>query len=396
MDQDVTVPAALVRKPEDFGGVKKGDLIFGHPVWRNDRLEALTAPKGTADTIMVLPKLAEPHCHLDKCHTIARLGPVGGDLMAAISAQAEDKAQWTSEDLQSRASRGADEARRAGCALIRSHIDWGDTAAPPHSWNVLTQYSDPDIQWAALTGIDQMADPAFAKTVARAVAERHGVLGAFVLHHDKADIASGLAHCFALAETYGLMLDFHVDEGLGGYNGLEMIADAALAARYEGPVLCGHAVSLMDKTPDEFKRIAEKLARANISICALPTTNLYLQGRRDGTPDRRGITKLRELHSAGVRIVTGSDNVGDAFCPTGQHDPMAALHLASLTAHLDPPLDQWLPMITTDAMIALGQSPVFVDGARSDALLMSTSQSTADLIAGRAPLLPISTEGVTK
>ena len=122
----------------------------------------------------------------------------------------------------------------------------------------------------------------------------------------------------------------------------------------------------------------------------MPTTNLYLQGRVDGTPDRRGITRLRELHAGGVPIVVASDNVADAFCPTGAHDPMAALNLAVLAAHLDPPLDRWLASITTDAARALGARPVHVDTSSLDALSVYDVATLADVIAGRARPIPAS------
>ncbi len=80
------------------------------------------------------------------------------------------------------------------------------------------------------------------------------------------------------------MLDFHVDEGLGGHNGLEAIADMALQTRFSRPILCGHAVSLMDRSAVDLARIADKLAQADITVCALPTTNLYLQNRGGCTP----------------------------------------------------------------------------------------------------------------
>ncbi|MEL6808121.1 MAG: amidohydrolase family protein, partial [Pseudomonadota bacterium] len=131
-----------------------------------------------------------------------------------------------------------------------------------------------------------------------------------------------------------------------------------------------------------------------ITICSLPITNLYLQGRTDGTPDRRGITRLRELRDAGVKVVVGSDNVGDAFCPLGAHDPRAALALACVTAHLDPPLGDWLSMITTDAATALGHTPLTVDGAHLSDLLTCDAAHTATLISGRTALHP-ATETLT-
>ncbi len=381
MITDVRVPKALLHDPAVFGGTSEGDCLRGNLVVQCGRAVALTKAPPTQAPRMLIPGLAEAHCHLDKCHTIHRLGAVGGDLRTAIAAQWADKVNWTEEDLYARATRGLAEAQAAGCTALRTHVDWGDTPEPPRAWSVLGQLP---VQCAALVGVDQMADPDFAAAIAPHIKGR--VLGAFILDH--AQMQAGLSACFALAEAQGAPLDFHVDEGLGDLNGLEAIADMALARGFEAPILCGHAVSLMDKAPAEFDRIADKCARAGITICALPTTNLYLQGRSAGTPDRRGLTRLQELRVAGVPVIVGSDNVGDAFCPTGQHDPMAALHLASLAAHLDPPMGPWLTMITTDARAAMGLTPITVDGAELSALRLSDAQSTVDLVAGRTPLYP--------
>lgn len=391
--EDILIPRSLLRDPDRFGGTREGDCQRG----------ALTIERGTAVRLhlsartdtpqMLLPTLTEPHCHLDKCHTIARIGPVAGDLRAAINAQSKDREGWTEEDVRRRAGHGLAQARAAGCGALRSHVDWGDSAQAPLAWDVLRELGEdaPEItlQLSPLMGIDRMADKAFCHDVARQASATHGALGAFVLDHDRVD--EGLRNMINAAETLGLPLDFHVDEGLGDFNGLERIADAILNAQFQGPVLCGHAVSLMDRHPDSVARIADKLMRAGIAVCALPTTNLYLQDRRKGTPERRGITRLRELRTAGVRVLTGSDNVGDAFCPMGQFDPMAALHLAALTAHLDPPMGDWLPMITTHAREAMGLDPLWVDGAPMDGLRRGAVPDTCALVAGRTPLhrLPV-------
>ena len=386
---DILVPDSVLSEPDRFGGDVRQGIRHGQPIVRDGRIVALNPPKG-GPARLVLPKLVEAHCHLDKCHTQYRLGPVGGDLPHAIAMQRDDKANWTEDDLRTRAARGLKEAHDAGCSLIRSHVDWGDAADAPLAWSVLGELSQDHagLQRAALTGVLQWTDTAFAETVARQLAQDAGVLGAFV--YDQPQLEAGLKAIFAMAQRFALPLDFHVDEGLGDMNGLEAIADAAIATGYGGPILCGHAVSLMDRSKADLSRIIDKLLAARIHICALPTTNLYLQGRVDGTPDRRGITRLRELHAGGVPIVVGSDNVADAFCPTGAHDPMAALNLAVLAAHLDPPLDRWLASITTDAARALGARPVHVDTSPLDALSVYDVATLADVIAGRARPIPAS------
>ncbi|MGA9251841.1 MAG: amidohydrolase family protein [Roseobacter sp.] len=390
---DVLVPRVLLRRPDAFGGIPVDDCLRGDFHYSDGAPNRLEPAEQTDRPRMLLPALTEAHCHLDKCHSVARFGAVGGNLDQAIAAQTEDKAHWTQDDLTRRMTRGLTELYAAGCTAVRSHIDWGMEEKPPLAWSILQELSvdhSLTVQSAALTGISQLADPAYCNATAKNIAStRGGVLGAFVLHHDADDIEAGLRNAFATADRYALPLDFHVDEGLGSYNGLEAICDAAIAAQFDGPILCGHAVSLIDREPDALARITDKLLKARIHICALPTTNLYLQGRKDGTPDRRGLTRLRELHAAGVPIIVASDNVADAFCPVGQHDPRAALHLAVLAAHLDPPFGNWLPAITLNAATGLGLDPPYIDDAPIEKLRLCDVPSTAAFASMQAPLIAI-------
>jgi cytosine deaminase len=131
---DVLIPKSLLKTPSDFDGVVQGDCLRGDPIWQDGRLTRLNAPTGGAVQILI-PKLTEAHCHLDKCHTLPRLKDVGGDLSAAIAAQMQDKAHWSAKDLRERAGKALAELDAAGVAHIRSHIDWGNGADPPRSWS---------------------------------------------------------------------------------------------------------------------------------------------------------------------------------------------------------------------------------------------------------------------
>ena len=115
---DILVPRALVSDATRFGGVPQDDCLLGAAVVVDGTLICLTAPNGGAAR-MVVPHLVEAHCHLDKSHTIGRLGPVGGDLKHAISRQHADKIHWDENDLRARATRGINEARQNGCGPKR-------------------------------------------------------------------------------------------------------------------------------------------------------------------------------------------------------------------------------------------------------------------------------------
>ena len=226
-------------------------------------------------------------------------------------------------------------------------------------------------------------------TIAKTIAETDGVLGTFVL--DQPNRRAGIENAFQVADKFGLALDFHVDEGLDDrLDGLEIIADIAIETRFQGPILCAHACSLMNLNQTSLKRVSDKLVQAGITVASLPATNLFLQGRTTGTPDRRGVTRIPELSAAGVPVVVGTDNVRDAFCPLGRHDPRQSLALAALAAHLDPPYGDYLPMITTGARAALGLAPINVEGAAIGDLMLFDAPSTSDLLASVQGPMPLS------
>ena len=382
--RDILVPEVLFgAAPGDLpreDGCLRGDLMI-----RDGRVAGM-APGERGVPRIVLPALVEAHCHLDKCHTIHRMQGIGGNLREAIEAQVEDKALWTEDDLRARIGRGMDEAIAAGCGLLRTHVDWLEGLDLPPAWHVIAEAAGDrpglKVDRSALIGVDILAEPGAADRVARDIAATGGTLGAFVLDHDGRE--AGMRAVLEAGATYGLTLDFHMDEGLeDGLDGLGLLAELMIGMGYQGPVLCGHCCSLMNVEGDALDRLLEKVAQAGIFVAALPTTNLYLQGRGAGTPDRRGLTRLRELDAAGVPIVVASDNVADAFCPTGFHDPMGALNLAVLTGHLDPPFARWLPSVTTNAARALGRAPVLVNGAAVGDLRISAARDLPGLVSGR-------------
>lgn len=408
---DLRIPRSLVADPARFGGRPEGEFLRGDLVLRAGRAVALGVPAGAVpgpDTTglggrIVLPRLVEAHCHLDKCFTAARLDLGGWDLPAAIAAQAADKVNWTPADIRARAERGLAELVAAGCRAVRSHVDWGtpdDPWAEPAAWPVLCELRQDwadriEVQLSILPDIAAWADPARAVGLARRLARDGGVAGAFVLGQPQR--AEGLRHAFDLAAQFGLALDFHTDEGLApDLDGLDLIAAEAQRTGFQGPVLSGHACSLMNSTGDSLHRRIEAVARAGLAVVGLPATNLMLQGRTQGTPDRRGVTRLRELHAAGVKVAVATDNVGDAFFPAGRHDPLAALALAVPAAHLDPPLARWLPMVTSAAGQALGLAPLHIDGARADDLWLADATDTGTLLAlppqARQPLTQLLTK----
>ena len=398
--RNACLPAALAAADSGIAGRRNGDLLTGDLLFENGRLLTFLSPSETPCPTktydltgrILLPKLVEPHCHLDKCYSLPRLGAVGGDLHAAMAAQRADRARQTAEDLRTRAGRGLDELIAAGCDLVRSHVDWNVEATPrgevPLAWRILGELAAErrhrvTLQRAALVSLEIVDDEDYSRALARRLVADEGVLSIFVF--GQSDMAGRLERLFGLAEAFGLALDFHVDEGLAPeLDGLTAIARQAIECGFQGPVLCGHACSLINRTGNRLAERLDLIRRAGLSVVSLPSTNLYLQGRTEGTPERRGITRVRELAAAGIPITFGSDNVGDAFCPIGRHDPLANLALAALAAQLDPPYGPWLKSITATGRRALGAAARPLEGIALADLLVCDAEHSAEAVAGTA------------
>lgn len=349
------------------------------------RIAAITPAEGPPRSV-VLPLPVEPHVHLDKSFTIGRTRARKPGLFGAIEAMEEDKAHWTESDLHDRIERGMEEAWASGVRAMRSHVDWSGPEAPL-AWEVMgevaARWADRlPLQRASLTALDELGDPARASAIAARVAQDGGVFGAFLYRHG--DEEARLKLIFDLAERHGLLLDFHVDEGLDPEaRAFDLIVAETARRGMAGRVLCGHACSLSIRAADDLKRAADAAAAAGVALTIQPTANLYLQDMEFGRmPRLRGLAPAQELRAAGVRVMLGTDNVADPFIPFGAYDPVETLRLAWITGQM-PPAD-WLDAITTTPARALGLPPARLGlGEPADFLLIAGDSLEAALRAPR-------------
>src|SRR5262249_61350627 len=107
----------------------------------------------------------------------------------------------------------------------------------------------------------------------------------------------------ALAEQTRLPLALHLDEHLEPHEMLAgTVADAIIARGLEGRVTLSHLCVLSTLNPKIAGELIKKLARAKVTVVALPETNLFLQDRGESGPLRRGVTLVRELRAAGIEV----------------------------------------------------------------------------------------------
>jgi cytosine deaminase len=165
-----------------------------------------------------------------------------------------------------------------------------------------------------------------------------GLIGASL--NSSVDPPRALVALLDMAEHTRLPVDIHLDEHLEPHQMLAgMVADAVIARGLQGLVTLSHLCVLSALNSKIAGELIKKLARAEVTVVALPETNLFLQDRGESSPIRRGVTLVRELLAAGVKVRLGTDNVRDWFFPFGDADMLDTGLFAAVAAHLDDEAD---------------------------------------------------------
>lgn len=294
---------------------------------------------------LAISGLSEIHTHLDKTYARHRMGDIAPGLLNAIEATQQDKLMWDEEDLLARMSQGLKHAYENGVTHIRTHIDWFDLTCPV-AWGLVDELSEKwknkiNIERVALIPMPLFEDLDSCMSLARHVARSDlTLLGAFIHSSNYSEVA--MENLFAAAKEFNLDLDLHINEELQSAEGLLWLADYLNNQGFPCSITCGHACGLHVLSESEQRRVLGVLAKHDVTLVALPTTNLLLQdAETDITPIHRGVTIVKEALSCGVDVMFSSDNVADAFCPYGDYNPVSVLKLACLTAQLDSPFEKW-------------------------------------------------------
>jgi cytosine deaminase len=349
------------------------------------------------DGDMVWPGFVDLHTHLDKGHIWPRALNPDGTHAGAVQAVMKDRAaNWSAEDVAARMEFSLRCAYAHGTVALRTHLDsLGEQL--DISWPV---FREKRAQWAgriALQAVGLVQLDAyrtdFAERLADMAAECGGLLGGSGA--TQPDAPALIKRVFDLACDRDLDVDLHVDEtGDPEARTLRLIAEEALARNWHGRVTCGHCCSLAVQEPGYAAETIARVAAAGVTVVSLPMVNLYLQGRKAGTPLWRGITLVHELREAGVRVVMGSDNTRDPFYGFGDLDLAEVFREAVRIGHLDIPVGSWPASVTAlpaDVMglpagrIAVGASAdLVIFKARDYSELLSRPQSDRIVIrAGR-------------
>ncbi|MEX2525070.1 MAG: amidohydrolase family protein [Gammaproteobacteria bacterium] len=284
-----------------------------------------------------LPPLVDKHVHANRAWSISEVRPRSFE--HSIELAFELFSEFTAEDYYRQSSLFLEQALARGTTGIRTHADVDSLTGMQALQGTLEareRFKERmDIEIVAFAS--SRLDPAAAEGLSmlkEAIALGADLLGAVpALYPEPGRSIDALLE---LAISNHLPVDVHLDEHLDPTNSWsEYLADATVAAGYEGRVTLSHGCALSVLAGKDRTRIIDKLLQADIEVIALPFTNLYLQDREAVEPRRRGLTCIRELLAAGVEVRLASDNVRDAFYPYGNADMLDTAYLGMLAGQMD-------------------------------------------------------------
>jgi cytosine deaminase len=297
---------------------------------------------------VLLPAPAEPHAHLDKALTWDAIEPPAGDLRRAIESFRAFSEQEPEPAIEDRAVRALERMLASGTTAVRSHVNFFGGDDPLRAFRALSAARSRfeglvQLQLVALPGWDTPT-----ALVERAMQEGADLVGG--APHLAPDPLADLDRLLDLAERLGCPVDLHTDEGLDGP--LTLAAYAERTRDWPVGRSAGHCVRLGTLPEAELAPVVDAVRAADIGVISLPITNLYLQGWQTPVATPRGITALRALLDAGVRVAGGADNLRDPFNPMGRGDALETASLLVTAGHLS--VAEAVHAVTNGARSVLG------------------------------------------
>lgn len=323
--------------------------------------------------MLLAPGFVDCHMHLDKTLIALDTPNESGTLDEAIAITRRRKENFTVAEVRERARKTLDKAIAAGTTTIRTNVDVDPLAGLVGLEAMLglkAEYRQRiDIQLVAFPQEGINKSPGTLELLEEALRLGVDVLGG--IPAKDTEPALHIKKVFDLAERYSVPLDIHTDESdnPGDLTVLEIAAQTE-ARGLKGRVSVAHCCSLAALEPEELETVLARLGSLN--FVSLPSTNLYLQGRRDTHKVRRGIAPVKAMLAKGLNVAFASDNVRDAFNPFGNANPLQVALLAAHGCHMGgtAELEQVFRMITLTPGSIVGISNAIAPGNKADLVIV--------------------------
>ena len=320
---DIGIRGDRITAVEDLGEAEAGEVI-----------------QAAGD--LVSPPFVDPHFHMDAVlsYGLPRLN-ASGTLLEGIALWGELRDLATVDEMVERALRYCDWAVSLGLLAIRTHVD----TTPDHLRGVEAMLEVKrrvapylDLQIVAFPQDGLLRAPNGEANLARALDMGADVVGG-IPHFERTmeEGAESVRRLCRIAADRGLPVDMHCDETDDPMSRhVETLARETLRHGLGGHAAGSHLTSMHSMDSYYVSKLLPLMAEAGLSAIPNPLINITLQGRHDGYPKRRGLTRVREMRASGIPVGWGQDCVRDPWYSLGTGDMLdvafMGLHVAQMTA----------------------------------------------------------------
>lgn len=282
---------------------------------------------------LMIPPFVDPHVHLDSTMTAGQPEwNESGTLFDGIRIWGERKQTLSHEDVKQRAIAALKIQATHGLQFVRSHVDVTDPDLV--ALKALLEVREEVKPWMTLQlvafpqeGI--LSFPNGKELMTKAAEMGVDAIGA-IPHFEftREYSVESLHFAFDLAKKYHLLIDAHTDEiDDPASRGLETLAMLALETGLKERVTASHTTAMGSYNDAYVSKLMRLLKMADINFVANPLINMYLGGRFDTYPKRRGLTRVKELDAEGLNVAFGEDDIKDPWYPMGNGNMMDVLHM---------------------------------------------------------------------
>lgn len=344
---------------------------------------------------LVSPPFVDSHLHLDYVYTLSHMdGAKSGTLFEAIELWPEYKKTMTIDSVKTLARKGIHDELSHGVQYIKTHVD----------------VTDPNFTGlkAMLELREELKDIVDIQIVSFPQNGMYSYKGGVDLVEEGlkmgADSVGGIPHyeparefgeqsvkdTVRLALKYDKLIDVHCDETDDPQaRFVELLNALVLMEDYGKKTTASHTCSFGSADDSYAYRMLDLFKKSKMNFTSLPTENVYLQGRQDTYPKRRGLTRVKEFIEHGINVSFGQDSINDPWYPAGSGNHMVILdhgiHLAQIMSGED--METNLDLITFNGATTLSLEGYGVEVGNDANFIVLDAPDAPEAIRTRADVI---------
>ncbi|KAF2001918.1 cytosine deaminase protein-like protein [Amniculicola lignicola CBS 123094] len=295
---------------------------------------------------LVAPSLCHAHIHLDKCFLLQNdkysdLQIEKGDFQEAMDITAEAKSRFDDHDLMSRGRQLIEESIHYGVTAMRAFVEV-DAGVQFKCLDAGMKLKEEfkqrvDIQICAFAQLPLFSGEGGGKQIRSLMstaAHQHGVdvVGSTpYVEDDEAASKKNVSWLIDLAITADKYIDWHLDYFLELdkkpliWSVLEILKEKTWMEKSGKQITLGHCTRLTRFQEEEWRQLKDSIGNLPIAFVGLPTSDLFMMRTKEGLRGTLPVMELIDEYSLEAAIAV--NNVGNAFTPQGNCDPMSIASL---------------------------------------------------------------------